>query len=150
MKPLHTKMLKYVRDPSYELALSGGTLFLYVAYTAYLYQCSRMIIYHTLTLAATSLWFHMTKSIPSFWADQGILNTWVLMFLYESYLRHWIAVGIATLSILYAILIFYVGQANKTYAYHPSRLWSIFFHLSVHIAASMSAIIIITFFPVPK
>jgi len=143
-------MLSYVQDPSYELALSGGTLFLYVAYIARLYQCSQMMIYHTLTLGATSLWFHTTKSAPSFWADQVILNAWVPMFLYESYLRHWIAVGIGCLCILYAVLIFYVGQAKRTYAYHPSRFWSIFFHMSVHMASSMSAIIIITFFPVPK
>jgi hypothetical protein len=108
------------------------------------------MIYHTLTLGASSLWFHLTKSAPSFWADQIILNSWVLMFVYEAYTRHWIAVGLAMIGIFYAFIMFYVGQAKRTYAYHPSRFWSIFFHGSVHLESAMIAIIIATMFPVPK
>jgi hypothetical protein len=143
-------MLEYFPYPTYELALSGGFMYAYVAYTAYLYQCSRMMIYHTLALGASSLWFHLTKSVPSFWVDQIVLNSWVLMFLYEAWLRHWIAVGIVIISILYAFLMFYVGQAKRMYAYHPSRFWSIFFHISVHMQSAMLAIIIVTMFRVPK
>jgi hypothetical protein len=150
MKQSLQSMLAYVRVPCYELALSGGALYSYVAYMANLYQCSRIMVYHTLSLGLSSIWFHLTKSAPSFWVDQVVLNSWVLMFVYEAYIRHWMAVGIVFLSILYACLMFYVGQAKRIYAYHPSRFWSIFFHLSVHIQSAMLAIIIITFFPVPK
>ena len=143
-------MLAYVRDPAYELALSGGVFYSYVSYLAYLYECSRMMLYHSLALALTSIWFHSTKSAPSFWADQLVLNTWVLMFVYEAYLRSWMAVGLSTLGILYAVLMFYVGQVNRTYAYHPARFWSIFFHLTVHMSSTLIAIIIVTMFPVPK
>ena len=143
-------MLTYFQEPTYELALSSGVLYSYVTYLSYVYGCSQLMIYHTLSLAVSSLWFHLTKSVPSFWADQIILNSWVLMFVYEAYLRHWMAVGLTIIGILYAFLVFYVGQAKRIYAYHPSRFWSIFFHMSVHIQSAMFAIIIVTFFPVPE
>jgi hypothetical protein len=143
-------MLTYFQDPVYELACSGGSLYAYVAYLAYMYGCSVYMIYPSALLSLTSLWFHCTKSISSFWADQFVLNSWVLIFLYEAYVRHWIAVGIVMIGITYAFLIFYIGQAKQTYAYHPSRFWSIFFHMTVHAQSAMLAIIIITLFPVPK
>lgn len=143
-------MLTYFQDPSYELALSGGALYSLVGYTARLYECSNMLTFHTFSLAMSSIWFHCTKSIPAFWVDQIVLNTWVLTFLYEAYLRHWLAVGIVTICILYAFLMFYVGQSKHIYAYHPSRFWSIFFHQSVHLFSAVLAVIIITMFPVPK
>lgn len=143
-------MLTYFKDPRYELALSSGVLYSYVTYVAYMYECSRLLTYHTLSLALSSVWFHTVRDDLSFWTDQIVLNTWVFTFLYEAYLRHWIAVGIVIVCILYAILMFYVGQAKQTYAYHPSRFWSIFFHQSLHLFSAMFAVIIITMFPVPK
>lgn len=143
-------MLTYFSEPAYELAFSGGMSYAYVAYSAYAYGCSQIMIYHTLSLAATSLWFHVTNSTPSFWVDQIVSNSWVLMFVYEAYIRSWIAVGIVIINILYAFLMFYVGQAKHTYAYHPSRFWSILFHITVHVSSSILAIIIITLFPIPK
>ena len=143
-------MLEYFREPTYELAMSGGLLYSYVTYLAYMYGCSETIIYHTLSLALSSIWFHCTKSAPAFWVDQAVLNTWVLSFVYEAYLRHFLAVAMAMLCIFYAVLMFYVGQAKRTYAYHPSRFWSIFFHQTVHLYSACVAIFIVTMFPVPK
>lgn len=143
-------MLTYFRDPTYELALSSGVLYSYVTYLAYIYGCSQLMIYHTLSLAISSVWFHSTKTETLFWVDQLVLNTWVPMFVYEAYLRHWMAVAMSVLCILYSILIFYVGQAKRTFAYHPSRAVFIFFHMSVHVFSAMVAIFIVTFFPVPK
>lgn len=143
-------MLTYFRDPTYELALSSGVLYSYVTYLAYVYGCSQRIIYHTLSLALSSVWLHTTKTELSFWVDQVVLNTWVPMFVYEAYLRHWMAVAMSMLCILYAILMFYVGQAKRTFAYHPSRAVFIFFHMSVHLFSAMTAIYIVTMFPVPK
>jgi hypothetical protein len=143
-------MLTYFTEPAYELAMSGGTLFTYFAYVAYITDCPRRIVYHSLSLALSSVWFHTTKSAPAFWVDQVVLNSWVLSCMYDAYTRHWMPVAITWLCIFYATLIFYVGQANRTYAYHPSRFWSIFFHISVHMVATMGAIINITMFSLPK
>jgi hypothetical protein len=143
-------MLTFVSEPAYELAMSGGTLFTYFAYVAYITDCPQRIVYHSLSLALSSIWFHSTKSAPAFWTDQVVLNTWVLSCLYDAYTRDWMAVGVSVVCIMYAILMFYVGQMKNTYAYHPSRFWSIFFHISVHMAATMCAIINVTMFSLPK
>jgi len=143
-------MLTYFQEPVYELALSGGTLYFYVTYIAYIYQSSVWMTYNSLCLALSSIWFHSTKSPASYWTDQIVLNSWVVGFVYEAYVRHWFAVCFVLLGILYAVLMFYAGQADRTYAYHPSRFWSVFFHMTVHISSALFAIIIITFFPPPK
>lgn len=140
-------MLEYNPQPIYELALSGGTFYAYVAYVAY----PMMPVYLlSLLLSLTSVWFHGFRSPVSFWIDQLALHLWVCSVVYEAYIRNWIAFGLAMLCILYAFLMFYVGQLRNTYAYHPSRFWSIFFHTSVHMTSAMSAIFVLTFFPVPK
>ena len=143
-------MLTYFKDPRYELALSAGVLYSYATYIAHIYNCSNLLTYHTFSLALSSIWFHTMRDDISFWADQIVLNSWVLMFLYEAYLRHWIAVGLVVVCILYSVLIFYVGQMYNIYSYSPIRFWSIFYHMSVHLFSSIFAIIIITMFPVPK
>lgn len=143
-------MLEYIRDPTYELALSGGVMYSYVAYLGYVYECSQLMTYTSLLLALTSIWFHSTKSVPSFWVDQISLNTWVVVVTYEAYVRNWMLFAMALLCIAYAILIFYVGQLKNTYAYHPSRFWSIFFHHTVHLSSSIVAIFMVTMFPGPK
>jgi hypothetical protein len=143
-------MLTYFTEPAYELAMSGGTLFTYFAYVAYITDCPRRIVYHSLSLALSSIWFHCTKSAPAFWVDQVVLNTWVLSCMYDAYTRDWMAVAISILCSLYAVLMFYIGQSKHTYTYHPSRFWSIFFHISVHMVATMGAIINVTMFSLPK
>lgn len=143
-------MLTYFPEPTYELALSGGVLYSYFAYVAYITNTPPRIVYHSLSLALTSVWFHTTKTAPAFWVDQIVLNSWVLSCMYDAYTRHWMPVAITWLCIFYATLIFYVGQAKRTYAYHPSRFWSIFFHITVHMFSTMVAIINVTMFSLPK
>ncbi len=143
-------MLTYFSEPAYELAFSGGTLFTYFAYVAYITDSPRRIVYHSLSLALSSIWFHSTKSAPSFWVDQVVLNTWVLSCMYDAYTRHWMPVAITWLCILYGVLMFYVGQVKRTFAYHPSRFISTFFHITVHIVATIGAIINVTMFSLPK
>lgn len=143
-------MLSYIPEPTYELALSGGTMYAYVWYLAYYYGCSQRMIHLSWLLSVSSVWFHSTKSVPSFLMDQIVLNSWTLVIVYESYLRSWIAFGLAILCVLYAVLMFYVGQMKNTFAYHPSRFISIFFHITVHMLSAMGAIITITMFSIPK
>ena len=143
-------MLAYSKEPVYELAFSGGVSYAYVTYIAYAYECSMTVMYLSLMLSVSSIWFHTTKAGASYWVDQIVLNLWILVFIYESYLRSWIAVVVASLAMLYGILMFYIGQRDNTYTYHPSRVLSIFFHITVHALSAMLAIIIITLFPIPK
>lgn len=143
-------MLAYSKEPAYELALSGGASYAYVTYISYAYECSMSMMYLSLMLSLSSVWFHSTKATASYWVDQIVLNIWILVFVYESYLRSWFAVALASIGMLYGILMFYVGQRNNTYTYHPSRFLSIFFHVTVHTLSAMLAIIIITLFPMAK
>ena len=139
-------MLHYLPDPIYKLAVSGGTMYAWVAYMSYMYDCSVYTTLLSLSLSSTSMWFHISRSRPAFYLDQLAVVSWSSMMMYQSYIRGWIPFGLSLLGLLQGVLFFYVGQASRTYAYHPSKAIALPCHILTHVISSTIAIFNLTLF----
>lgn len=98
-------------------------------------------------LAITSTLVHLTKCpyhiygpgncIPWLYTlDVGVLYIATLRAVYDSWIAGSVAPFLATIAVLYANVMFYVGQYTKRFVYDTHLDMSILSHVTVHLLAS--------------
>lgn len=134
-------------EPNYILAATGGLGFAFVSYWLHMLEAWYFTIMLFSFLSLSSIWFHIWRTEFAYRIDNSLAIFCVALSLYESYTRGLLALGMSLLTILYGALVFYVGHGQKSYAFHPNRTISTFFHASLHIATIVGIMGISFFFP---
>lgn len=135
-------------ESNYILAATGGLGFAAVSYWLHILEAWYVTIMMFSVLSLTSVWFHIWRTEIAYRLDNSTALFGVFLSLYECYTRGPMALGIGTLSVLYATLVFYIGYLGKCYAFDSDRAVSTFFHASMHVVMGTCMIFISFFFPV--
>ena len=135
-------------EANYILAATGGLGFAFTSYWLHVLEVWYVTIMIFTALSLTSVWFHIWRTEVAYRIDNSTAVFAVMLSLYECYIRGPMAVGLGLMSVLYVLLIFYVGFLGKCFAFHPNRLIATVFHASIHLTTGFVMMAVPFWFPV--
>jgi hypothetical protein len=135
-------------ESNYILAATGGLGFAVVSYWLHVLEAWYATIMILSVLSITSVWFHIWRTEIAYRMDNTAALLGVFLALYDAYRRGPMALGICCESVLYVLLIFYIGFLGGCYAFDPDRLISTLFHASIHAVTAITMVLIAFFFPI--